>query len=357
MKESRKPQMRRATIADVAEAAGVSVSTVDRVLNGRNLVRTATAERVLAAAEVSGFYATGIIRQSLGRDRPARTFGFLLQQKSSPFYRLLADALAEVVGELPDLRARAVVQFMEDLSPEAVSAEIRSLGAKVDALAVVAADHPRIGRAIEELGTQGVPTIALISDLTTPARAGYVGIDNWKLGRTAGWAITALARRPGKVAILVGSHRYLCQDSNEMGFRSYFREHAPDFQLLEPFTSLEDARYAEEVTRDLLCRTPDLSGLFMAGGGIAGVLAALRDEDRSRIAGIVTVSNEQTEQTHVGLIDGILTIVLSCPIQNLAKATVRSLATVIAAPADEVKHRQPIRSILPFEIHVAESLV
>jgi hypothetical protein len=34
--------------------------------------------------------------------------------------------------------------------------------------------------------------------------------------------------------ILVGNHRYRCQEMNESGFRSYFREHAPGFTLLEP---------------------------------------------------------------------------------------------------------------------------
>ena len=48
---------RRATIADLAQKAGVSVSTIDRILNGRDPVRKATAEKVLAAAEEIGFYA------------------------------------------------------------------------------------------------------------------------------------------------------------------------------------------------------------------------------------------------------------------------------------------------------------
>ena len=47
----------RATIADVARQAGVSVATVDRVLNERRRVKPATAEAVRAAAEEIGFYA------------------------------------------------------------------------------------------------------------------------------------------------------------------------------------------------------------------------------------------------------------------------------------------------------------
>lgn len=47
--------MGQPTIADVAEAAGVSISTVDRVLTGRKTVKSTTAERVCPKA--IGFYA------------------------------------------------------------------------------------------------------------------------------------------------------------------------------------------------------------------------------------------------------------------------------------------------------------
>ena len=51
--------IKRPTIADLAHASGVSVATVDRVLNGRLPVREQTALRVVAAAESIGYHATG----------------------------------------------------------------------------------------------------------------------------------------------------------------------------------------------------------------------------------------------------------------------------------------------------------
>ena len=50
---------RRPTIQDLAENAGVSVATVDRVLNRRLPVRESTALRVVSAAEAIGYHATG----------------------------------------------------------------------------------------------------------------------------------------------------------------------------------------------------------------------------------------------------------------------------------------------------------
>src|SRR3712207_1309211 len=95
---------RRPTIADLAREAGVSVATVDRVLNGRHPVREDTARRVLAAAEEIGFHATSLLKQRVHVDAPQRTFGFVLQKESHHFYQALATALADAVRTAPGVR-------------------------------------------------------------------------------------------------------------------------------------------------------------------------------------------------------------------------------------------------------------
>ena len=56
--------MKRPTIPDLAAAAGVSVSTVNRVLSKSEAVRQPTRERVLEAAERIGFYGLGAIEHA-----------------------------------------------------------------------------------------------------------------------------------------------------------------------------------------------------------------------------------------------------------------------------------------------------
>ena len=229
----------RATISDLAEKAGVSVSTIDRILNGREKVRAATAARVLAAAEELQFYAMPVLRERLNIDRPRIKLGFLLQQSHRTFYQMIADALRTAAAESPD-PVEIIIEHIDDLSPEAVSTRMLALGEKVQALAVVTAEHARISYAIETLAAKGVPTYGLISELTSACGTGYIGLDNWRVGRTAAWAIAGLCKRPGKVGILVGNHRYRCQELNESGFRSYCREHGSEFTLLEPLQTYED---------------------------------------------------------------------------------------------------------------------
>lgn len=337
---------RRPTLADLAREAGVGVSTVDRVLNGRDPVRRPTAERVLSAAERIGFHATGLIRQRLGGgDGPERTFGFLLQQRSSPFYLGLASALAETAREA----GRVLIEHLEDLAPEHVAERLLALGREADAVALVAADHPRVAQAVDRL-RDGVPVFTLISDLSAAGRAGYIGVDNLKVGRTAAWAIAGLCKRPGPVGIFVGSHRYRCQEANEMGFRSYFREYAPDFHLLEPRTSLEDARYAYESTLDLLKQQPGLVGLFVAGGGAEGVLRALREEGMAdRVVG---VGLDLTDETRSGLIDGVLKLVLSHPLPTLAERAVAAMAHAV----ERGRHEPTRQILLPFDVFTPENV-
>lgn len=339
----------RPTIADLAKAANVSVSTVDRVINARDPVRGPTAERVRAAAEAIGFHAAGLIGQRLIATRLAKTLGFLLLQKSRPFYQFLAHELAEATRTTDLIKGSAKILHLDDFEPAVVAAEIERLGKSVDAIAVVAANHPRVSAAITTLQACGVPVFSLISELTAEAPVGYAGLDNFKVGRTAAWAITNICKAPAKVAIIVGSHRFRCQDLNEMGFRSFFREHAPGFTILEPLSSLEDARYAAEITRDLLVRHPDLSGLYVAGGGISGVIGALREVPAHRK--IVTVGHDLTPQTRAGLIDGVIKLIIAHPVKALAEELVEAMAKATLAPAGAAVSTL----VLPFDLLTSEN--
>ena len=198
----------RKTISDLARAAGVSVATVDRVINSRLPVRPGTAALVLEAARAIGFHATGVISHRIAPEVRRMTLGFILQRKTTPFYRALGDALETGTRASTTIHGRPLIEYLEDSSPAFVAERMRRMGELADAVAVVAADHPYVSCAITELHEKGRPTVALISDLSSPVRTGYVGVDWRKVGRTAGWAMPKLVRQPGKVAIVVGSHRY-----------------------------------------------------------------------------------------------------------------------------------------------------
>ncbi|MBB5751817.1 LacI family DNA-binding transcriptional regulator [Prosthecomicrobium pneumaticum] len=337
----------RTTLADVARAAGVGVATVDRVLNKRAPVARATAERVVAAAEALGYHGTTLLRRRLDEIVETKTLGFLLQGRNDRFYQPMAAAFAEATRALTAVRGRPLVDFNDDLAPPAVAAKLMALGERADVVALVAADHPKVAAAVEALAARGVPVVTLLAELSTPAVAGHVGIDPNKAGRTAAWAIARLARTPGPVGILVGSHRYTNHERAEMSFRSYFREKAPQFRLLESLANLEDSRLSHEATLELLKRAPDLVGIYDAGGGMEGLIAALRE--RGGGAPIVAVCNELIPATRLALEDGVLDAVIGTPVGRLVETALRLMLGALAG-------EEPARVFLPFDLFVAENV-
>ena len=341
---------KRPTITDLAKAAGLSVATVDRVLNGRAAVREETAARVAAAAAAVGYHAAGLLKQRAA-ETPARTFGFVLQKRNDAFYQALAAALSHATRTATGIRGKPVVAFTDELVPGAIARNLREIGAGVDALAVVAVDHPHVTEAIEALAARRVPTFTLLSDICAPSRAGFIGLDSRKLGRIAGWTISRLAHTPGPVGVLVGTHRYLGQELAETSFRSYFREHAPGFRLLETVVDLEDDRIAHEATLDLLGRHADLRGIYLAGGGMQGMIAALREE--SGRARPVVVCNELLPVTRAALLDGVVDLVLSTPLATLAARTVEAMTRACASGGQATGLAEVL---LPADLYISENL-
>jgi LacI family transcriptional regulator len=82
-------------MSDVAEAAGVSVKTVSRVVNEEPGVRRATAEVVRRTIAQLGFRRNDLAR-ALRHGRRSGLFGLVIEDVSNPFYSAIARGVEEV---------------------------------------------------------------------------------------------------------------------------------------------------------------------------------------------------------------------------------------------------------------------
>ncbi|WP_353617540.1 substrate-binding domain-containing protein [Tropicibacter sp. R15_0] len=256
----------------------------------------------------------------------------LLQRGARRFYRDFGDAIAETAANWRGENIELTLEFLEDLSPEKVAAHIVSIGARTDALSIVAPQHSLVADAIDTVLETGVPVTSLIGPLSARGNISFVGLDNWKVGRTAARGFDKMVREPGKIGILVGSHRLRNQEMNESGFRSYFREHNSQFTLLEPLATYESAAVAREHVEKLLSDHPDMCGLFISGGGITGAIAALRDTPKR--SDFIAVGYELFDDTRAALIDGTLSMVISHPLDRFAQATIATMLKTQKAGPD-----------------------
>ncbi|MEZ2126674.1 MULTISPECIES: LacI family DNA-binding transcriptional regulator [unclassified Sinorhizobium] len=342
--------MGRPTISDLAKASGVSVATVDRVLNGRHRVREETARRVYDAAQAIGYHAVALLRQRVFEDLPQYRLGFLLQKPTQAFYQALAREIETAAQSVDKARVHVQIDFATAATPAAIIEKLKTMAARNQAVALVGPDYPALTAAVEELKERGVPVFSLLSDLATGVRDGYVGLNNRKAGRTAAWMIAKAARKPGKIACFVGSHRFHGHELREIGFRSYFRENAPDFEVVDTLINLETAEITHEATLNLLQKHPDLIGFYVAGGGMEGAISAIREEN---LAGkLVVVVNELTPESKAALAEDIVTMVIATPLAALCNEAINLMIGAI----DRGQAVLPGQSFLPFDIFISENI-
>ncbi len=341
--------MDRPTIPDLAKAAGVSVSTVNRVIAGEGAVSATKRNAVREAAERIGFYGLGAIQARVHASRSKLRFGALLLQPHRPFYQNVAAALREAAAEVTEAEIEMRIEFLEDLSPQATADAALALAENCQAVAITSAVHPQITHAVEEIAARGIHVFAFITQLSAAGQMHYIGLDNWKVGRTSAWTIANHCKKPGKIGIITGSHRYRNQEMKEIGFRSYFRENEPDFTLLEPLSTYESSAVAQEVTEKLLTDHPDLAGLYITGGGISGAIAALRAHGSA--GKMVVVGDELTTITRAALLDGTLTLVISHPLDRMARDLIRGMTK-----AATTRHGGNWSSVTAFDMHNRENI-
>jgi LacI family transcriptional regulator len=339
----------RPTIDDLARVSGVSKSTIDRLLNRRQAVAEDTAMRVLHAAEKLGYHATGLLKRN-AVEAPKRRFGFLLQKKSATFYSALGHHLTLETTQAHSVQGKAIVEYVDEIDPQIIAERFSRLATRVDAIAIVPIEHPLVNEAVEKVSAAGKPVFTLVSDISSTSRLCNLAVDSRRRGRTAAWAISRMAERPGEVGILIGSHGYLSQDIVEMSFRSYFREHEPEFQLLEPVIDLEDDDLTYRAVQTMLQENPDIVGIYSMGGGEDGYIAALREAGRKK--SLVAICNEIMPSTRAGLIDRSLTLTLVTPIAALAARTVECMAIATEAISGKV----PSQILFPAELYNSESV-
>lgn len=110
---------RRVRITDVASAAGVSLSTVSRVMNGNSTVDPALAERVREAASDLGYTASPLARSLvLGR---TQTVAVVVPDLANPTFQMILRGISRTAAR--DGYHVLIADSAEDVSDERVLAE------------------------------------------------------------------------------------------------------------------------------------------------------------------------------------------------------------------------------------------
>lgn len=333
--------MRRPGMVELAEAAGVSVATVDRALNGRQRLKDETLAHIIAVARQIGHPAA--LRLGGDAARVRKRFGVVLHKQGQEFYKAFAAELRRAVAVERLVDAELSLEFSASQSPSEMAGLLRSMVGRCDVLAATAVNHAEVTAAVGDLAAQGLAVFSLLSDFAPGLRAGYLGLDNRKVGRTAGWMLDKAALGPGPVAVFIGGTRWHGHELRDQGFRAHLRDHAPGLVVLETLVNLETRQLTYEATLALIARHPDLRGIYVAGGGMEGAIAAVRfAKAEGRVALVVSAL---TPDSRRGLVEGQVTMVVDTPLEKLCRDL-----TAVMARGGAGDH------FLPPDLHVGESV-
>ena len=327
-----------ATIRDVAEAAGVSIATVSRVMNGTSRVSDPTRKRVEEAVAKLDYWPHGAAR-SLTTSR-TQTVGVLLPDLHGQFF-------SEVIRGIDQGAREAGFHILVSSShaeAETLLLGARAMSGRVDGLIVMAPDRETT-RAIGALSRKF--PVVLLNPHHPVEGCGTISVANFE----GAVNVVALVIRNGhrSIGIVKGPKGNMDAEERLRGFRHALErdgiEAVPAFEFPGDFSEASGFMAGMEIAR----MNPRPSAVFAANDCMAaGLLSAFRKADLD-VPGDVTVVGFDDIPIAEFLTPRLTTVHVDA--NALGRRAVSMLLTAVSDP-----HRAASRhEFLPVSIVVRQS--
>ncbi|MCB1396128.1 MAG: LacI family DNA-binding transcriptional regulator [Rhodobacteraceae bacterium] len=253
--------MTKPTYSGIATLAKVGTATVERVLNGRGGVRPQTAARVIAAARALDWP---------GR-LPETHRGLLLVEviivgPKATFFRRLAAAFRRIGASL-DSSVQVQVTFFDPADAISVADHIRRPARPRAALIIASTYDPQIRPALAEQLASGLPIVEIVTPVLDGAD--FVGIDNYAVGRSAGYMLSRMCQASGTILAVCHSGAYQVHRDRVRGFSDFLAEKGrPDLNFSYAIFGLDDPGVMRRRMEAALSQWPDVVGVYSVGGQI-----------------------------------------------------------------------------------------
>ena len=337
--------MGRPTVNDIAREAGVSLATVDRVLNDRPGVREKTVLAVHDAIRRLG-YVRDLAAANLARQRNYR-MAFVLPDSESQFVQTLIAALDHAGAFAASARTEVqLVRFpAEDM--HGLAALLLSLHERgIAGVALMAPETPVVRDAIRVLRQQGIAVVAMVSDLPNSDRDHFVGIDSRAAGRTAG-VLMGRFLGASQASVMVIAQSMLLSESIERrrGFDEVMLRDFPLTEVLQTIETHGSADILRQAVGESFRNFPGIGGIYLLGSGHRALQQVL--SDLGLTGRVVIIGHELTPNTRAALEAGQLDAVITQNVGHLVRSALRVLrAKVDRVPIDEGQEQLRIEIVI-----------
>lgn len=287
-----------ATIKEIAELAGVSRGTVDRVLNNRGSVNVKTAEKILEIAKAVD-YKPNRAGLALAAQKRRLKLGVILFGNSNPFFDEVMKGVRYQEEKLASYNCSIVVKQISYDADEQLSAIDELLTQEVHGIVLAPYNSPKIVQKINMLSDMGIPIVTTNTDVSNSKRIAYVGSNDFLSGETAGGLMGLMTTGEIHTGIILGSKQILSHTDRAYGFQSCIQKKYPRIHVAALLENQDDEVESFHVTQKLLQTHPELNALYFAAGGVYGGCKAVLAENRSDSLTIITHDKVDTTRNFV----------------------------------------------------------
>ena len=282
---------KKVTIYDIAQAAGVSVGTVNRALSGKDRISPVTKQLVLDTADKLGYRANSAAQ---GLRRAPITIGAVLFCPVDEYVDAIVDGMGATAAALEKYNVTVDMHKLDYRTSEECLARteelIRSFAEAgyrgiVLFLSAMSDEMDGIRALIDQYSDAGICFATVANDIPDSARVVHVGVDAHTAGSMAA-ELLEMTCQGGDVALLVASEKSPVNRQYIDGFTDYAGDSA--FSDIKVYEHLDDPVRVMAVTEQLLGDNPNLRGIYMATASSVIACDCLRRQGRSDLAIITT---------------------------------------------------------------------
>lgn len=263
------------TIQQIADIAGVSRGTVDRVLNKRGRVKPEVAERIQKIAEEIGYVhkKKGIIDK-----KKHIKIGVIIQLSKSSFISEIQRGIEAAKKVLSTTGIELIIKEIETVNEYEQKKCIDELvNCGVSGIALMPVESDIIRNTINDLvENKNIPVVTFNSDIIGTKRSCFVGLDNRKSGKTAAGLMAMLTGGTGKVLIITGVFSNNVNNQRVDGFVEVIKESFNNIELIGVQCSFDDDLEVEKIVLNAIENFDDLKGIFVVSSGQVGVKTAFK---------------------------------------------------------------------------------
>lgn len=315
--------MGKPTIKDIAKAAGVSLATVDRVINDRGGVRLSTVNLVTTAIEDLN-YVRDISAANLARSKEYK-FVFLLPDHDDELIEMIHTSIYEANSSMAHERTTAIIIRVPANNPHCIAQEIDGLLAdKVDGVAIMVPETAQVRDAISRLDSRGIAVVAFISNQPNAHSTYFVGINNEAAGRTAGRLLARfIGERQGIVLVITETMQSRDSLDRRLGFDAIMAKYGPRIRVYHSMETYADAARTAKIIAAAFQSNEDIVGIYMMNHDISDTMQAIEAQGIPKKC--VIVGHELTQHTRERLNDGTIDAVITQDVDHLVRSSIRVL--------------------------------